>query len=43
MEEGWERPPQVDLSLNELERMVQPAFPGAAISEHVVLVAGGPS
>jgi Ser/Thr protein kinase RdoA (MazF antagonist) len=42
VEEGWEweRPPQVDLSLDELERMVQPAFGGAAISEHAVLATG---
>ena len=40
MEEGWERPPPVQLSLDELERMVQPAFPGAAISEHAVLATG---
>ncbi len=40
MEEGWERPPQAKLSLQELECMVQPAFPGASISEHAVIATG---
>ena len=40
MEEGWERPPRVELSLDELERMVQPAFPGGAIAEHAVITTG---
>lgn len=40
MEEGWERLPQAELSLDDLERMVQPAFPGAAISERAVLATG---
>src|SRR6478752_1642815 len=40
MEEGWERPSRVDLSLEELERMVSPAFPGASISERAILATG---
>ena len=42
MEEGWERerPPRVELSLDELQRLVEPAFPGASISEHAVLATG---
>jgi aminoglycoside phosphotransferase (APT) family kinase protein len=40
VEEGWERPPHAELSLEELERMVQPAFPGASISEHAVIASG---
>jgi aminoglycoside phosphotransferase (APT) family kinase protein len=42
MEEGWERErsPRVELSLDELQRLVAPAFPGAAISEHAVLGTG---
>jgi aminoglycoside phosphotransferase (APT) family kinase protein len=40
VEEGWERLPQLKLSLAELQRMVQPAFPGAAITEHAVLATG---
>ena len=42
MEEGWERerPSRVELSLDELQSLVEPAFPGAAISEHAVLGTG---
>ncbi len=42
MEEGWEkeRLPQVELSLDELQRLVEPAFPGAAIAEHAVIGTG---
>jgi len=42
MEEGWERerPPRVELSLPELERLIEPAFPDAVISEQAVLATG---
>jgi aminoglycoside phosphotransferase (APT) family kinase protein len=40
VEEGWERPPQTELSLEELECMLQPAFPGASICEHTVIATG---
>src|SRR4051812_14713298 len=40
VEEGWERQPQAELSLQELECMVQPAFPGASISEYPVIATG---
>jgi len=40
VEEGWERPPQVELSLGELQHLIDPAFSGAVISEHAVLTTG---
>lgn len=40
MEEGWERSPRLELSLDELQDLVEPAFPGASISEHEVLATG---
>jgi aminoglycoside phosphotransferase (APT) family kinase protein len=40
LEEGWERPPRLELSLTELCRLIEPAFPGVAIAEHSVLVTG---
>jgi len=40
VEEGWERPPRLELSRRELEHLVEPAFPGATVSEHSVLTTG---
>lgn len=40
MEEGWERPPRVELSADELTRLIEPAFPGRSIAEASVLAAG---
>lgn len=40
MEEGWERPPRLELSLDQLQQLIEPAFPGASISEHEVLATG---
>jgi aminoglycoside phosphotransferase (APT) family kinase protein len=40
MEEGWERPPRVELGLEELGYLVEPAFPGERVVEHSVLGAG---
>jgi Ser/Thr protein kinase RdoA (MazF antagonist) len=40
MEEGWERPPHVELSSEELAHLLEPAFPSKAIAEVSVLTAG---
>lgn len=40
MEEGWERPPRVELPLHELQALLEPAFPGVTVAEHAVLAAG---
>jgi len=40
LEEGWERPPRVELSGDELARCIEPAFPGSSIAEWSVLGAG---
>lgn len=40
MEEGWERPPRVELSADELTRRIEPAFPGRSIAEASVLSSG---
>ena len=40
MEEGWERPPPVHLSLEEAQHLVEPAFPGATVSEAALLTTG---
>lgn len=40
MEEGWERPPHVDLAPSDLNRLVQPAFPGKKVGESIVLTTG---
>ncbi|HVZ33749.1 MAG TPA: aminoglycoside phosphotransferase family protein [Polyangiaceae bacterium] len=40
MEEGWERPPRVELSAEQLADLIEPAFPGKAIAETSVLAHG---
>ena len=40
MEEGWERSPRLALSLDELQLLVEPAFPGASIAEYAVIGTG---
>jgi Ser/Thr protein kinase RdoA (MazF antagonist) len=42
MEEGWEqeRPPRLELSLRDLQALVEPAFPGAMLVEHALLATG---
>ena len=40
MEEGWERPPRIELSAAELQRLIEPAFPGRSLAESSVLAAG---
>jgi aminoglycoside phosphotransferase (APT) family kinase protein len=40
MEEGWERPPRLELSLHDLRQLIEPAFPGAVIAEQAVLSTG---
>ncbi|NUP08812.1 MAG: aminoglycoside phosphotransferase family protein [Polyangiaceae bacterium] len=40
MEEGWERPPRLDLSIDELQHLVEPAFRGASVVEHEVIGTG---
>ena len=40
MEEGWERPPRLQLQRAQLEHLVDAAFPGASISEWGVLATG---
>jgi len=40
VEEGWERPPRVELSLAELQHLVEPAFPGASIAQAQMLETG---
>ncbi len=40
MEEGWERPPRVELSADELAHLIEPAFPGSSIAESSVLSSG---
>jgi hypothetical protein len=40
MEEGWERPLAVNLSREELQHLVEPAFPGATIFEAVLITTG---
>lgn len=40
MEEGWERAPRVELPQDQLQALIEPAFPGAIVAEHTVLAAG---
>ncbi|HET7551392.1 MAG TPA: aminoglycoside phosphotransferase family protein [Gemmatimonadaceae bacterium] len=40
MEEGWERPPTLRLEREKLSHLVEPAFPGASITEHGVIATG---
>jgi aminoglycoside phosphotransferase (APT) family kinase protein len=40
MEQGWERPPRVELSADELTHLIEPAFPGSSIAESSVLSSG---
>jgi aminoglycoside phosphotransferase (APT) family kinase protein len=40
VEEGWERPPRVELSEAELQHLIRPAFPGDRIIEHRVVSTG---
>jgi aminoglycoside phosphotransferase (APT) family kinase protein len=40
MEEGWERPPRVELTRDELELLVEPAFPGAQVAEYEAFASG---
>ena len=42
MEEGWEheRPPRLELRLDELTQLIEPAFPGETIARHSVLTSG---
>lgn len=40
MEEGWERTPQLQLSTEDVQRLVEPAFPGAELAGHHMLSTG---
>jgi aminoglycoside phosphotransferase (APT) family kinase protein len=40
MEEGWERPPRVELALGDVNRLIQPAFPGRRVSQLAVIPTG---
>jgi aminoglycoside phosphotransferase (APT) family kinase protein len=40
VEEGWERPPRLELSRDQLNELIEPAFPGQSIAELDVLAAG---
>jgi aminoglycoside phosphotransferase (APT) family kinase protein len=40
MEEGWERPPRLELSREEIRHLIEPAFPGASLVNHAVLGTG---
>jgi aminoglycoside phosphotransferase (APT) family kinase protein len=40
MEEGWERPPRIDLSPEQVRHLVEPAFPGKEIAELSTLATG---
>ena len=40
MEEGWERSPRVEITHSELQRLIEPAFPGGELAEHEVLTSG---
>ena len=40
MEEGWERPPRLDLGLDELRHLVGPAFPGREVADFAPLATG---
>ncbi|MEO8185674.1 MAG: aminoglycoside phosphotransferase family protein, partial [Deltaproteobacteria bacterium] len=40
MEENWERPPRLELSLGQLNQLIAPAFPGRSIAEHTLLNTG---
>ncbi len=40
VEEGWERPPRVELSKEELEHLIEAAFPGASLAEQAVIGSG---
>lgn len=40
MEEGWERTPRLQLSKQDVQRLVEPAFPGADVTDHAVITAG---
>jgi aminoglycoside phosphotransferase (APT) family kinase protein len=40
VEEGWERPSRLELRPDELNHLVEPAFPGKRVGEYAVLAAG---
>lgn len=40
MEEDWERPPRVEVSLEELNQLIRPAFPSQEIRDHAVIATG---
>ena len=40
MEDGWERGPRLSLEVEEVERLVAPAFPGETVAEAATLSAG---
>lgn len=40
MEEGWERPARLELRLEDLQRLIAPAFPGETLKEFGVLATG---
>src|SRR5262245_7146303 len=40
MEDGWERPPRIELGVEQLARLVAPAFPGKRVVEHTLLETG---
>lgn len=40
MEEGWERPPRVELRLEELALLIEPAFPSQRVRRYAILTAG---
>jgi aminoglycoside phosphotransferase (APT) family kinase protein len=40
LEEGWERPPRLDLGLDELRHLVGPAFPGREVADFAPLATG---
>lgn len=40
MEDGWERQPRVQLQRDQLDHLVDAAFPGSSVTEHEVLATG---
>lgn len=40
MEEGWERPARLEPTREELQHLIEPAFPGRLVGEHAVLQSG---
>jgi aminoglycoside phosphotransferase (APT) family kinase protein len=40
MEEGWERPPPLELCSEQLNQLIAPAFPGRSVAQHAFLSTG---